>query len=308
MEEKYMSKIISIQNSGESFEKCIALFNTAIQSDNSFYTCNEFNVFYGHNLPKKDCKVNSHGTIGFYEKYFSKYEWNPIKSEKDLFIKREEILQILLNNGYISNRNFLNLIENDINYIQFIRKIPMEYVFPNLIFLVKEKVEKIFPNVQFKELFLENNVMKYYTSLPLEKWAYSIYALNIDGTVGRYYFNNLGEEKYYNRNLAHMFNELLKSPVLSANSALLLAEIEDATRNMKYPIGYRKHSRENRTTRNFALQHFLEKKEGVIEPKNIVFSKYFNFIDLNQQSSSEAMANIVIARVYEDFLNEYQIF
>lgn len=303
-----MNKIISIQNSGESFEKCIALFNTAVQSDNLFYACNKFKVFYGHNLPKKDCTINSHGTIGFYENYFSKYDWNPIKSEEDLFSKREEILFTLLNNGYISTRNISRLIENNTSYLQFIRKIPMEYVFPNLNLYVKEKVKKIFPNVQFNELFLENNFMKYYASLTSEKWAYSIYALNIDGTVGRYYFNNLGEERFYNRNLLHMFCELLKSPVLSANSAMFLAEIEDATRNMSYPIGYRNHSRENKSTRNFALQHFLEKKEGIIEPKNTVFSQYFNSFSLKQHITSETMANVVIAKAYEDFLNDNKIF
>ena len=217
-----MSKIISVQNSGESFEKSIALFNTAMQSNNSFYLGNEYYIFYGHNLPKKDHKINPHGTLGFYEEYFSKYEWCPIKSEKDLFLLREEFLTKLYENGYISNRSFKNLHENNVNYIHFIRKIPMELLFPDLTIHVKRKAKNIFPNVEFKEVFLENNFMKYYTSLPSEKWAYSIYALNIDGTIGHYYFTNLGESKYYTRNLFHMFSELLKKPILYKASNLLL--------------------------------------------------------------------------------------
>ena len=164
-----MNKIISIQNSGESIEKCIALFNTAIKSDELFYTCNQFQIFYGHNLPKKDCTINSHGTIGFYLEFFSNCDWNPIKSENELLIEREKILDKLLKNNYISNRNFSSLIENNINYIRFIKKIPMAYIFPGMIEHIKEKLKKIFPNANFQELFLERNFMSYYVSLPIEK-------------------------------------------------------------------------------------------------------------------------------------------
>ena len=307
-EEKKMSKIISIQNSGESFEKSISLFNTAMKSNNSFYLDNEYYIFYGHNLPKKDYKINPHGTLGFYIEYFSKYEWCPVKNEKDLFFLREELLTKLYEKGYISNRNVRRLQENNQNYIEFIRKIPMEVLFPDLITNVKEKAKSIFQNVEFKKVFLESNFMRYYASLPLEKWAYSIYALNIDGTIGHYYFNNLGGNKYYTRNLFHMFSELLKKPILSGNSALFLAEIQDITKNMNYAIGYRNHSREIRTTRNFALQQLLSKKEGIIEPKNIVFSRYFDSITTRMEISTEEMANIVIAKAYEDFLNEYKVF
>lgn len=303
-----MSKIISIQNSGESFEKSIALFSTSMKSNSAFYLENEYSIFYGHNLPKKDCKINPHGTLGFYEEFFSKYDWCPIRCEQDLLMCKEDFLKKLCNEGCISNRNATKLMENNINYISFIRRIPMELLFPELTTKVKDKAKKIFPNACFNKVHLEDNFMIYYASLPIEKWAYSIYALNIDGTISHYYFNSTNFDEYDNRNLFHMFGELLKKPVLSGNSALFLAVIQDVTKNVKGLVGYRNHSREIRATRNFALNQFVNEREGIIEPKNVAFSKYFDDTIKNKGMTNESIANMAIAKAYEDFLNEYKIF
>ena len=105
-----------------------------------------------------------------------------------------------------------------------------------------------------------------------------------------------------------MFKDLSRKTVLSGNSALFLAEIEEVTKKTKYAIGYREHKRENRYTRNFALKHFLDNKESLIEPKNVIFSEYYNRLGENYKISAEMMSNIVIAKAYKDFLDEYNIF
>lgn len=292
-----MSKIISIQNSGESFEKCLALFYTARKSDVSFYSNNGFYIYYGHNLPKKDITISSHGTVGFYEKYFSKYDWCPISRIQDLLLMKERLLRLLNENGFISKRSRDYLYNNELLYIEFILKMPMEILFPDMFLKIREKVKDIFPNAKFDKIYLEKNYMQYFSSLPSERWAYSVYALNINGTIGRYYFSGLGNEEYYYRNLFHMFKDLSQKPILSGNSALFLAEIQDTTRNMRCAIGYREHNREKRHTRDFALQEILKEKSAIIEPRNTEFSKYFDTISDKERYSMEELANMVIARV-----------
>jgi len=184
----------------------------------------------------------------------------------------------------------------------------MKILFPGLFSHIKERAKEIFNNVEFEELFLEKNYIKCYDSLPTEKGAYSIYALNTNGTIGHYYFNNLGKDEYYERNLSHMFKELSKSPILSGNSALFIAQIQEAAKNMDGILGYRNHSRNVRLTRNFALQHILKEKKGIVEPKNTAFSKYFDLIENANEMSDEKVANIAIAKAYEDFLSEYKVF
>ena len=76
---------------------------------------------------------------------------------------------------------------------------------------------------------------------------------------------------------------------------------------MKYKVGYREHKRETRKTRNYALESILKEKNGIIEPKNTVFSGYFNQKDVLRLSSMEEKANEVIALAFRDFLNECMI-
>lgn len=302
-----MSRIISIQNSGESLEKCISLFYTAKKSEESFYSDNQFYVYYGHNLPKKDSNVMPHGTVGFYEEYFSKYSWCPIKSDNDLLGRREMLLKEMNENRLLSRRNVDTLCKNDYKYLKFIKNVPMKILFPKFILHLEKSVKSIFPNTKFKEVFLEENYMQYFSSLPEKKDAYSIYALNINGTISHYYLNDFGTDMYY-RNLFHMFKDLSQKPVLSGNSAFFLAEIGDITKNMECYIGYRKHSREKRMNREFALAELLKNNESKIEPKNYIFSQYFDKFYMCKNYSAEKLANDVIANVYEDFINEYNIF
>lgn len=302
-----MEKIISLQNSGESLEKVIALMYTARKSCPQFYAANASLVFFGHNLPKKTKRIMPHGSVGFYEKYFSSFEFNPVKDDGVLIEEKHKILLKLFNKKLLTERNAEKLSTNDNLYIEFIKLMPMDVVFEEVSEFIFEMAESYFGNVFFQDIHLEDNYMKYYTSLEDGKWAYSIYSLDYTGTISKFYFPNLSLDDYSLRNLVHVFNELNKKSCLSGNSAMFLAAIKDMTRNMKYKVGYREHKRETRKTRNYALESILKEKNGIIEPKNTVFSGYFNQKDVLRLSSMEEKANEVIALAFRDFLNECMI-
>ncbi len=302
-----MKKIISLQNSGESIEKTIALIYTARQSDPQFYDKNSIIVYYGHNLPKKSKKIMPHGTVGFYEKYLSGFDFNPVKNDKTLIADKNEILQKLLNKRLITEKNREKLNQDDSSYLTFIRLMPMDVVYKETTEFIRRSAEKHFKNVSFRNIYLEENYTKYYASLEKEKWAYSIYSLDYTGTISKFFMPELANNNYSLRNLMHMFGDLDKKSCLSGNSAMFLAAIKDMTRNMRYEVGYREHKREFRRTRNFELESILKARKGVIEPKNTAFNNYFNNTDIVMLKNMEEKANKVIATVYKDFLNECMI-
>lgn len=293
-------KLVSIQNSGESLEKVLALYNTANRSEQDFYENYNVEIYYGHNLPKKNINISAHGTVKFYSEYFSSFSWCPPCNKNEIFQNRVKILDDLICSKRMSCR-VANKLENNIDlFWNVISQLPFSYIYPEFIEKIKNAAEHIFGNVTFLELMLEQNYMSIYASLPEEKQYYSIYCLELDGNIGHYYMN-FPLNEYREKNLYHMFKELSNKPVLSGNSAILLAQINEFTRKSDCIYGYRNHSRQIRPSRDFALNIMLNKGE-ILEPKNIHFSKYFEKIDMTLDS--EAQANIAIANAYMDFISE----
>ena len=298
-----MERIISLHNSGESFEKSVVLYDTARKSDPVFYSKYNLDIFYGHNLPKKNGKINAHGTVGFYEQYFSMYDWCPVHNDEQLWRDRIELLTALTLEGFLTRRSAERLSESPNDFYLFIKRMPMEIVFPEFVEAIKRQVQIVFPNVRFKQLYLEKNFMKVYSTLPEEKWAYSIFSLELNGKIGKYFLNFRKREDLYERRLFHVFSELTRKPVLSGNSAMFIAQIQEASRKINGMIGYREHSKEKRQTRDFALNQLIYGRETIIEPKNIVLNQTFSQY-ANSTYSTEELANIVMAKAYEKFLKE----
>lgn len=298
-----MERIISLHNSGESFEKSIVLYNTARKSNPEFYSKYSLDIFYGHNLPKKDGKINAHGTVGFYEQYFSTYDWCPVHNDEQLWRDRTKILTALNLEGYLTRRSAERLSETSEDFYLFIKRMPMEVVFPEFIKTIKIQVQAVYPNVRFKQLYLEKNFMKVYSTLPEEKWAYSIFSLELNGKIGKYFLNLGRKEDLYERRLFHIFSELTRKPILSGNSAMFIAQIQDASRKIDGMIGYRVHSKEKRQIRDFALSQMIYGRETIVEPKNTVLNQIFSEY-AHSASSTEELANVVMAKAYERFLKE----
>lgn len=291
-----LDKLVSLQCSGESFEKSIALFYMSIKDNYNFYKQFDTYVFYGHNLPKKQKSECSQGTIGFYDKYYSFTNYFKYLSKKELIKKKKNILDYLIKIKKISNRNYEKYIFNDELFWNYIKNLPFEYLYPNHYKQIIETVNSSF-NVHFIPLHLEDNLLEVSLNISEGKEKYSIYALEYNGKIGRYYLNFKN-----NKSFCHFCKMLYRKSVLSGNSAILLEQI--STRIGKnFIIGYRLHNHDPRPNRDYALNKLLNNNKSIIEPKIIRINDMFKNQDSN--ISLESKANIVYANAYLEFLNTY---
>lgn len=299
-----MDSIVSLNNSGESLEKTLALYFTSLEGNEQFYSNNNLLIYYGNNLPKKNPRIHSHGTVGFYNQYFEKYNWCPPCSEEALWANRIKIIDKLLFNTVITQRNAEKLVNNRDLFISLISNLPMSFIYPEFIYKIKSNSEIIFSNVTFNFMNLKENFLDVYSLIQTESWRYSIYSLDSNGIVGKYILN-IENNQYFERNLKHLNNDLNKKIVLSGNSAVFLTQILNEVFYKDIIIAYREHSREPRPNRNYALNHLLSYCDGIIEPKNIGLNRYFEYVyenyDIN--NNTELIANIALAKAYENYLN-----
>lgn len=164
------------------------------------YEENEAIVYYGHNLPKKTKMIIPHGSVGFYEKNFASFTFNPVKNDQILINDQEKNLSNLLNRRLITEKNAEKLLKDNNLYLMFIKLMPMDVVYEKVSKFILKEAEAYFGNVSFKNIHLEENYMQYCISLEKEKWAYSIYSLDFAGTISRFYLPKLELNNYSLRN------------------------------------------------------------------------------------------------------------
>lgn len=292
--------LVSIHNSGESLEKSIALIYNALNKNYSFYSKYKIIVFYGHNLSKKteNFLSSAHGSISFYQNNFLNENWCPECSPEYLWRNREDILNLLINKKIISYRYAEKLYSDSVLYMNFISRLPMEYVNSDFIYKIINYSKEIFPNVEFIPIDLENNYMGIYKSLPQNKNIYSIYALENKCVIGHYDMEILLDYRYDKR-LQHLYRELERKAVLSGNSAMFLASILYLTNDIEKIVGYRNH-KYNRPNRDSALTEILKYNNGIIEPKNVDYNKYYDKTSLC--NNMEEKSNEVVALAFRDYI------
>lgn len=297
-----MSKeqLLSLHNSGESLEKSIVLFYNAIQNNFSFYDEFQVSAFYSHNLPKTNLEIDAHGTIGFYEKYFQNSYWCPPCSRNYLWKMKDQILNDLVEKKIITIRIAQKLEQNEEIYWLVISRLPFSYIYPEFYKNLLINTKNILKNISFIPTDLEKNVEEIYQILPFEKNFYSIYGLEANGIIGHYDME-IKQDYRYQKRFEHLLSDLQKRIVLSGNSAMFIASIQRASKNMFGIVGYRNH-KYSRISRDTALYYLLNEHEGIIEPKNIWYNHYYDKVLSIQES--EAKSNEVVALAYQDFIQE----
>lgn len=294
-----MEKLLTLTNSGESFEKTITLCYYAMQTNYGFYSKYRVLAFYGHNLPKKDKNINAHGTVGFYTQYLSNDSLFPFLKQKVLVKNKNKIIDYLLINGYITRRNADRLkLSDDNSYLILISKIPLEYLCPKYIDVIGGWIKDKYPFLSINSLYFERKFPEFIFTLPSLNHIYSIYSLSADGTIGRHYLE-LGNT----RKQAHLCTDLQKSLVLSGNSALLLSQIEKRIGTHTI-VGYRPHKTNIRPNREYAFLKLAQKRKIVVEPKNSSFNAFYSLLACGKNASMEEKANEAIAYAYTNMFRE----
>lgn len=291
-----MKKIlVSLNCSGESFEKTISLYYLSYLTNSDFYDKYNVQLFYSHNLPKKNKNICSHGTIGFYEKYFSHLNFIPSCSKNYIIDNKNEILSHLAKKRIISYRRIEIYKNNDNAFWNYIKNIPFEYIYPEFIDKIRKKMCEKFNLKGIDNLYLESNYMNVIKNIGQEYWRYNIYGLNYNGIIGKYDVD-LGNFQ----SVCHLYNSLKYNSVLSGNSAIFLCQIKSRMNGNNIIYGYRKHNKNPRPNRNYELSRLLTSNDSIIEPKNDYINNLFD--EIKNVSNMEEKANIVYAKAYLKFL------
>ena len=295
-----MQKMISINNSAESLEKSIGIMYTNIVHNPSFYNHYDITVFYGDNLTKTNHDLKVSGTVGFYDKYMSNFDFGYLFSINDLWLHRETILNDLVIRNVISQRNADKLINNYFMFTKVISMLPVRYLYPEFYNDLLCKIKLIMPNVTFEHLDLFNSCERIIDDTKDYPILYKIYGLQLNGDISIFNFS-LPQDEFYNRNKIHLVKSIKKSLALSGNITVFLSQIKEKV-SCDDVIGYR-HHKNARFNREIALERILDICHNtVIEPKNKLYNGYFdNHKDI---IINEERANEVAANVYYDFVKE----
>jgi len=291
------NKLLSLTNSAENFEKAIALYYFTLKENYDFYKDYDVYIYYGHNLPKKEKDQNAHGTIGFYCENYSDLDLFRYLDQKHLMELKNQIINFLVTQRIIPERVAQKLSFDDKRYWNFIKNLPFEYLYPNhtqkILSIAKEKI-----NANFVPLFFEENYLELLFDINNNREKYSIYSLEYNGKIGKYYLNYRS-----NKSFAHFCNMLKQKPVLSGNSAFLLEQIMRFIKIGNYTIGYRPHSKDIRRNREYVLNKMLAKYKSIVEPKNKKINELFSIQDVTL--STEIKANKVYTVAYLEFLHKF---
>lgn len=290
-------KLLSLQSCGESVEKAIAIHYTSLFSNEKFYSDYDTITFFGHNLPKKDIKLNVHGTVGFYEQYLSDLKYIPYCSKRYFIDNKKRILEMLCLKRVITERNLHRLCLDDTLMWQFLRNVPFELIYPEYYEKLILESSKQLNIAELKPLYLENSWSQMVFDIKNDFFRYSIYVLEKDGHIGKYTTDG--------KNYSDLIRNLCRASVMSGNSAILLKQISFRIGN-KTIIGYRKHNKSIRHNRNYELKDLLRKHSSLIEPSNAILSREFN--NAIGFSSEEEKTNYVYAKVFREYLESNHIY
>lgn len=295
-----MEKLISINNSSESLEKSIGVMYTNMMHNPSFYDPYDITVFYGDNLPKTNKEVSVTGTIGFYDKYMSDFDFGYIFDINELWLYRETILNDLVKREIITERNANKLINNYSMFSKVIPLMPVYYLYPNFYNDLLDRIKLIMPNVTFEHLDLFDSCESILNETKDHAILHKIYGLQLNGDISRFNFS-LPQNEFYNRSKIHLLRSIKKSVALSGNITVFLSQIRKELLSDDV-IGYRYH-KDARFTREIALDKILDIcPNTILEPKNRLYNRYFDkYKDI---VNNEERANEVAANAYYDFVKE----
>lgn len=287
-------RFLSLSCSGESAEKVLTLYYHAALSNPDFYNSYNVILFYGNNLPKKNPNYCAHGTVGFYERYFSNLSFLPPCTKEYLLKHADSVVEQFVYEGFLTGRQGAALLKDPERFWNFVRNVPFSALYPKFFSALLKKAKEELHIFKLQPLCLEKNFYKLLLKSDIDASHYFLYALEADGTVGTYYLNQSDENEK-----AHLFSELSRRPVLSGNSGLLIRQIADRI-GTHTTVGYRIHKNRIRLNREHALSYLIHNRETVLEPKNTHFTRYYQGLDPNL--SDEEKSILAFAAGYRNFL------
>ena len=278
--------LVSLVNSGESFEKCVALVDCAYKANADYYKSFEkVYVFYSDNLQKHhDQKVS--GSLKAFIDFCDEYCVG-IKLKS-----KQETLGSLLNLKIISKKTFIRCIKNTREYNKIISNVPW-YIIYNV---EKDKILQYmnmkYPNVEFVHLNTNISFDELYDGLPLYQRVAKIYFMDRGGCIaskdiGKMDINISKIRKCFNKSVIQAYNVFLFINTICAYAKMNLND---------FKIGYRPASRYVRKTYETAIKIVNENYPFTIEPSNLEYNK--NFLLFNAQCVEDKNFSVIYKAFY----------
>jgi hypothetical protein len=291
--------LISLVNSGESIEKTLVLFESAMKYNADFYKgFDKVTLFYDENLSKHRNASFPHGSVGANLNFLSKNYDIKYKSEDDLWNDRGYILKTLGEKNRISERSIEKLDRNFSRYIKVVNNLPMELI-DNFFYeiLLRNFLSK-YPFVNIVKLNLRNDFEIFLDNLPNDNAA-QLHALDTEGSIGNRVFQTPLELK----DRTSIVNYVNKSVIVSGNIYIFMMKIVEHLKtldNNSWTVACRQKSLSSRNASQTGFEN-IEKLNSyaiIAEPKNDYFNELLN-ASKEQCISTE---NLVNKAVYKGLL------
>jgi len=314
-----MSNLISILNSGESFEKAAVLVRLALEGNPSFYSGYEkVTVFYCENLPKKDRELEVHGTIGGVIRNLKNKRSLRYGSLEEIWEDRGVVLDHIHNIGRISQRVRDKMMHDKKRFYRVVSNFPWYVISDDFRrFLTEEFINQISIAIEFLdfrsilEIMLKDPKQQYYSRIRAQ-------ILNPDGSIGSLTFSkeeNKRESDSLKRGIVispNVFGFILGMYYSQNKKGNLLFGYKGLNSRLVSPIGkFNRNLDEKflvpsrRPSYDLAID-FLKKQndvELVMEPKNRLFNNLLDAIDRKHgHVSTERKTNLAIYEYLNKFL------
>lgn len=291
--------LVSLVNSGESIEKTLSLYFSAIKYNKSFYdNFDKVLLFYDENLRKHRGESFAHGSIGANISYLSRQYDIKYKTEDDLWGDKEEILNTLFLGKRLTERNIEKLSRNFSRYIEVVCNLPMELIDKKFYKNVLHNFSLEHKNVELVKLNLRDNFLSFLENLPDDSSA-QLHILDTEGSIG----NRVFQTPLILKEKTSFINFVDKSVVVSGNVYVFLMKIQEFLKNTDkdWIVACRKKSMLNRDSSRKGLEQIelLKENATITEPKNDHFNEILNSLKPLSYSNED----LVNKSVYKNFLD-----
>ena len=284
-------KVVSLVNSGESFDKAVALIDCAFKSDADFYkSFEQVLVFYCNDLTKKKGQRASGSVAAFLD--MQKQYCNEHK------ITREHIINLLYKKGFVTLRGTIRLLQDEQRYSKFIENMPWYLVFDEEKNRILDFMKIKYPNVEFINIGDAFHAKRIASVLPYYQRIGKLYLLLRDGNVKAF---RIGKKDIGVPKILKCEAQRIVAGGNVYSFIMLIADYASKMIGANFCIGYRPASRFKRKAYDSAIEYVNANFLTRVEPKNVAYNKYYTSIDNIQ---AEDLNYKVICAAFLDAVKE----
>lgn len=261
-------KIVSLVNSGESFDKAVALIDCAFKSDADFYkSFEQVLVFYCNDLTKKKGQRAS-GSVAAFLDMQKQY----CKEHK---ITREYIINLLHKKEFVTLRGAVRLQRDEQRYSKFIENIPWYLIFDEEKNRILDFMKNKYPNVEFINIGDAFSAERISSVLPYYQRIGKLYLLLRDGNVKAF---RIGKKDIEVPKILKCEAQGIVAGGNVYSFIMLITDYASKVIGADFCIGYRPASRFKRKAYDSAIEYVSCHYFTKVEPKNVVYNKYYTLI------------------------------